>query len=495
MTLMMLVTDSCPPLRSRRVPLAACALALLTCCTVGPDYVTPEVDLPEDWRSTLGEEVEPGEFNLDDWWNVLDDPQLPGLVERAFAGNLTLKTALWRLEEAGARLAVATGQQWPDADARASTSRLKPSGNGLNAPPPGVAPFRVTRYQVGVDATWEMDVFGRVRRSIEAAQADYDGIVDDTRGVLTLLASGVTFAYGRARAFQGLHIRGARRAKRQQQTLELIRERAATEDLALELAMAERNLATTLARLPERWRDFESSVNALAVLLGERPGALQTEMAEGKPLPKPQRSIQIDAPANILHQRPDVRRAERRLAAETARIGVSTADLYPRFALFGGWSQEALQRGDLFDSESEGYGYGVGVRWHLFDGWRSENRVLVREARAEAALLAYEQAILSALLEVENALIAYEQETVRRDHLDDALEAAERAVEQAHERFAAGTVDFLNVLDAEREHFEVEQDWATSRGLVLRSLIRLFLALGGGWNDDYVFGEGQDSAE
>ena len=452
-----------------------------TGCLVGPDYNPPDVDVPTTWHQEVAAPVEVDEFSLAEWWFNFDDEKLPGLIERALAANNDLKVAATRIEAARAGLGLATSQFFPDVNAGGTVQRYRRSESSPGLPP-GFEPRVEELYDLNLNASWELDVFGRVRRSVEAAQADYEGIVDDFYGVRVALVAEVALAYGQVRQYQGL-LRRVRDGERDQaKTLEVARSRDAARGAPLDVAQAERNLAMTRAEIPLYERGIEVSANRLAVLLGRPPGELTAEMYPPRPLPSAVGDISIDQPASLLNRRPDVRAAERRLAAETARVGVATADLYPRFSMLGFFGNTTTQGGTLFNAEeSSGYSFGPAFRWNLFDGWRIQNRIRFQETRAQAALVQYEQSVLLALEEVEDNLAGYRTELARHDTLELALEAAQRTVDLVHEAYAADTADFQNVVDAERTLLEVNQEAAASRGRSLGFLVRLYKAVGGGW--------------
>jgi len=271
--------------------------------------------------------------------------------------------------------------------------------------------------------------------------------------------------------------------KSQKQVLELTRARL-KHGLATDLdaAQAERVLASSEAEVPPLRIELARSVNTMAVLLGRRPGALYDELSAPEDIPVPPAKVTVGVPADLLRQRPDIRRAERRLAAQTARIGVAAADLYPSFSLTGSFGLESIDTSDLFDAGSRVFTLGPGLRWNIFDGGRIRGQIKVQEALTEQALLAYEQSILNALNEVENALVAYLEQRIRFEALQRSVSASRRAVELATSLYKEGLVDFQNVLDAQRSLFDFENREAAARGGCAGNFVRLYKALGGGWD-------------
>jgi NodT family efflux transporter outer membrane factor (OMF) lipoprotein len=250
----------------------------------------------------------------------------------------------------------------------------------------------------------------------------------------------------------------------------------------LDVAQAERVLAGTEAEVPPLKIGLSQAVNALAVLLGQPPGQMHAELTVVKPIPLPPEKVTVGVPANLLRQRPDVRRAERQLAAQTARIGVVTADLYPSFSLAGTLGFESIDSGDLFDIDSRVGTFGPSLRWQIFSGGRIRQRIKAQDARTRQTLFGYEQSVLNALREVENALVAYVEDRSRLAALERSVTAARRSVKLATDLYKQGLVDFQQVLDAQRDQFSFENQFAAARGNSAANFVRLYAALGGGWD-------------
>ncbi|MDW7773618.1 MAG: efflux transporter outer membrane subunit [Desulfobulbaceae bacterium] len=454
-------------------------LALAGCAPVGPDYMPPEKNVPAAWHTELrqglsAENIDPGQ--LTGWWSILEDPVLSGLIEQAAANNLDMKQAVARVREARARRGISATALFPAVDAGGSASRSKGSENtGSGA----------TRsfYSVGFDAGWEVDIFGGVRRSVEAAEADLEAGRENLRDVLVSLTAEVALNY---LDLQTTHKRLAAAEKNlaiQQESYDFIdwRYQAGMSNV-LELQQARYNLENTRAQVPNLRSGIEEAKNRLAVLVGGFPGSVHELLAEPQQIPAIPPATAVGIPAETLLQRPDIRRAERNLAAQTARIGAATADLYPRFRLSGSIGLEALDSADLFTSGSDTWSIIPGFSWKIFDAGAIRRNIEVQSAVQEQFLLAYEAAILGALEEVENALTAYAEEQLRREHLAAAVDAARQAEELAGQQYEAGLVDFNTVLDAQRSLLSFEDQLAQSDGTVTANLVRLYKALGGGWN-------------
>lgn len=471
----------------KRVALAFVPIALLIlagCSAVGPDYVRPELAVPDTWNAAAVDGLDSGSANLQTWWTGLDDPVLTDLIERAEAANLDLRLATARIREARARLGIASGQKMPDLDASGSAGISEQSDVGPLEPLARLSPDgfdAVELYDVGFDASWEIDVFGRVRRSIESAGAAYEAAIEDYRDVMVTLFAEVARTYVEVRELQDRISYAEDNAAAQRASLGLTRDRfeaGATSEI--DVAQAESNLRNTEAAIPALQIALRFALNRLAVLLGETPGAVDAALGGPGDIPDPPADLVVDVPAELLRQRPDLRGAERRLAAQTARIGVATADLYPRFSLSGFFAVQAIDIGDLADGTT--WGISLPVRWNLFDGGRIRSAIQVEEAIAEQALIAYERSLLFALEDVENALTAYALERERRDSLAEAVVATQRTVELADIQYRAGLTDFQNVLDSQRFLAQQQDLFASSEGQLVQNLIALYKALGGGWD-------------
>jgi NodT family efflux transporter outer membrane factor (OMF) lipoprotein len=473
--------------RSRVVvsPLAVVGLVVLLtgCITAGPDYVEPELETPDAWHTAATEGLAEGEASLQTWWKVFENPQLDSLIERALESNLSLELALWRVEEARALRGVAAGARVPQVDFSGESSRSEPSDKGALgdlAPPGGFDAQNLHDYNIG--AVWELDLFGRIRRSVESADASLQASVEDYRDVLVSLLAEVALNYVDVRSLQERIQLANANVEAQLETLGLTQDRFKTGLVsALDVAQAESNLANTESLIPTLETQLQLALNRLAVLLGQAPGAVHAELEEVHPLPSEPQDVTVGLPANLLRQRPDVRRAERQLAAQTARVGVATADLYPTFSLGGFLGVQATSSGDLTSSDSLTWGVGLPIRWNLFAGGRIRSQIRAEEARTEQAMLAYELTVLFALEETEGAMVAYENEQIRRSLLARSVDATERSLELVLTQYRAGLTDFQNVLDTQRTLLNRQDDLAASRGQVVRNLIALYRSLGGGW--------------
>jgi outer membrane protein, multidrug efflux system len=448
------------------------------CMTVGPDYVPPEIPAPQKWTvlSSGSTTAEPRDSRaLATWWATLNDPMLSELIDHAVSNNPDLKKAQAAVREARALRGVSAADQYPSLEATSSVSRQRSSvatggGTAQNV------------YSAGLDATWELDIFGGKRRAVEAAQADLEASEADLNSVLISLAGEVALNYVDLRSYQAkLAIAEANRDA-QIETYQIAEWRhEAGLATQLDLEQAKMSLEQTRAQIPTLEAGLAAAKNRLSVLVGKHPGALEAELAETKPIPTAQLTIAVGIPADALRSRPDVQKAERQLAAQTARIGVATADLYPKLSLTGSIGLEALSPGKVFSAGNESYGLSLPISWNIFDAGRVRQNIKVQNALQEQALAHYEATILSALEEVENALIAYAKEQSRLQSLSAAEQAAQQAFELAKTRYTSGLTDFQVVLDSQRSLLTVQELRAISETQVAADLIRLYKAVGGGW--------------
>jgi NodT family efflux transporter outer membrane factor (OMF) lipoprotein len=470
---------------------------LLVGCTVGPDYEAPDYSVPDEWRAAVVEELEDENAPLEMWWTELQDTVLTDLIQRAELANLNLQAAVARVAEARARRGIAKGGFYPDIFLGGAYSYQKVSekgvegvaggggdgdgdGEGDGEASPVADPF--SSWVFGLDLTWELDLFGRVRRTVESATASLQASVEDYRDVLVTLYAETATAYVDVRTFQQRLSFARQNVQAQEESLELTRDRyLAGLTSVLDVAQAEQNLATTRSLIPTLQTGLEASLNRLAVLLAQTPGSLHEELGIARPIPEPTDAVAVGIPADLLRRRPDIRRAERELAAQTARIGVATADLYPSFSIGGSVGMEALDLTDLGSAGTGFFSIFPSFNWPIFSAGKIRNRIRVEEARTEQALIFYELTVLEALEEVQDAIVAYTQETARRDRLTEAVDASQRAVDLVRTQYLSGLTNFQNVLDTQRSLFNQQDLLAESEGFVVQNLILLNRSLGGGW--------------
>jgi len=459
----------------------ACIIATLIlsgCVTVGPDYFLPKARIPEKWHNELkgginGEARDPQ--GLAKWWITLNDPLLSGLIERAVVNNLDIKKVRAKIREQRARRNMSNAGLFPTIDSSGSFTRREGSeetgaGNITNF------------YSAGFDAGWELDLFGGIRRSVEASTADLQASREDLRDVLVSLLAEVALNYAEVRTFQARVEVAEKNLNVQDETYQLA-QFFYQAGLANEFAVhqAKYNLENTRSNIPTLRTGLEEAMNRLAALMGDNPGAVHAELKEQKPIPVSGPDLAVGIPADVLRQRPDIRRAERQLAAQTARVGVATAELYPKINLTGSIGFESLTLDNLITPGSRAYSFGPRITWPIFRAGSIRSNIEVQSALQEQYLIQYEAAVLNALEEVENALVAYMEEQNRRQSLSDAKRAASQTAAFAQDLYKAGLTDFTSVLDAQRSLLSFEDQFIQSEGKIISNLIRLYKALGGGW--------------
>ena len=463
---------------ARSIGIFAASALLVGCITVGPDYEPPEVVVDDEWHQALVDNMDTSAA-APDWWSSLQDPKLGELIERAQSGNLSLALAVARVDEAERFLGIARGERVPDVDAIGGVTRSK---SQLNVLPnvDSVDDFGDAR----AEATWELDFWGRVRRTIESSQANYEATVEAYRDTLVLLNAQVASNYVFLRTTQERLRLANENVTRQRETLRLTEARNRAQ-LApeLDVQQAKLNLASTEAAVPALEALILQTINNLSVLLGEQPGELVAELAPAQAIPNPPNVLAVGFPADAVRNRPDVRRAERNLAAQTARIGIATTALYPNFFLTGDFGYAGVG-GDYFDSNNETWSLGPVFSWNLFDGGRVRNSIGVEEARTEQALAIYEASVLEALRDTENSLVAYATEQRRLQALGRSVDAASASADLVRTLYRSGLTRFENVLLTERSLFAQQDLQAISRGDVVQNVISVYRAIGGGWSTE-----------
>ena len=456
-------------------------LVTVPACTVGPDYTRPGTAIADHW-SAPSDQISPGEpVSLARWWEAFDDPVLTDLIERAALANKDVRRAVARIDEARALAGVARGAGYPQIDALAKYDRSRPSENTAGAPANAQGE---DNYAVGVDASWEIDIFGRIRRSVEAANADWDASIEDYRAVSVALFAEVARTYFEQRTLRARLDVARRNVTIQSDSLELARARFEAELVSeLDVTQARALLAQTQSTIPALEEAVARATNRLSVLLGEQPGSLTTLLAVSTSVPAAPERILISTPADVIRQRPDIRRAERELAAQTARIGVAEADLYPRLSMTGSFAFASENFGsDLFTSDARTFSVGPRVLVPIFNAGRLRSLVDAEEAKARQALLAYEQTVLTGIEEAENAIEGVVRERERTVLLGRSVDAAAESTALSDELYRTGLSDYQRVLDAQRALFASEDALITSKGRQAINVAELYRAFGGGWH-------------
>ncbi|MEI6892576.1 MAG: efflux transporter outer membrane subunit [Pontiella sp.] len=447
--------------------------------SVGPDYVEPELEIPDAWHEAVQDEFKSGEPDLQTWWTVFNDPTLNMLIERASTNNLDLKTAVARIEQSASLLGVSASQWWPELSAGGSASTYKITQANTYG---GAIDREGELYDVGISMAWELDLWGRIRRSVESADASLQASVENYRDILVVLYSDIALNYINVRTLQERIHYAENNLEAQNETLTLTKNRFDSGLVpALDVSQSQLNHSRTQSVIPPLKLELVEAINRLSVLMGEMPYALYKELEEIKPIPTVSGDLIVGVPADLLRQRPDIRRAERELASQHALIGATKAELYPTLSLPGSLAVQT-SGSDLFTGDNLYYSFAPQLRWNLFNGKRIRSQVNAEEAGTKAALYTYEQALLLALEEVEYQMAAYANETDRAGFLDVAAASAERSVELVTELYTSGLTDFQNVLNMEQALLDQQDQLALSKGLISAHLVGVYKALGGGWD-------------
>jgi outer membrane protein, multidrug efflux system len=464
-----------------KMVITAMCLALLTGCAIGPNYRQPNVSTPPSWTSPLADGETNSPAHMVAWWKNFSDTNLDQLMAAAVQSNLTLRVAEAHVLEARASEGVVAGGLWPSVGSSVAYSRNRWGKNSFPPLPPSTV-LDYNLYNAGFDAAWELDIFGGTRRAVEAANAEIGAAEYNQRDVMVSLLAEVARNYITARGYQQRLTITRNNILVQQEILDLTSNRfqnGLSSDLDVQQATAV--LTSTEAQVPTLETGFRRMAYDLAVLLGQPPGALLEEISTQKPIPLTPPMVPVGLPSDLLQRRPDVQRAERELAASTARIGVAKADYFPKFSLTGFAALESISASDWFDYDSRAWSAGPTVQWELFEAGRIRANVRVQNARQEQSLDAYQQTVLVALKETESALTAYAREEVRRKLLSQSVEANQQALELSTQLYKSGLSDFIRVLDSERSLYAAQDALVQSDQTVSLNLVQLYKALGGGW--------------
>ena len=464
-------------------------LGIATGCRVGPDFCAPPpACVQPSFRETGDPAVQFGQRDLAGWWTAFDDPALDALIERAVSNNLDLREAALRIFEARAQRCIVRADLRPQIaqDASYAYTKMAQSGGMFSMLGGGASgagqSSAFDQWSFGLNGTWEIDVFGRLCRLVEAADADIAASVDDYYDTLVILLADVATNYVDARSFQRRLEISRENLETQRRTLELTEKRFKAElSPELDVAQARSNMESTAAGIPSLEIGYQQSVNRLSVLVGCPPGELDQLMSEVRPIPSPPTEIAIGIPADLLRRRPDIRRAESEVAGQTARIGAALGEMYPKFSILGSFSLDAQDFSKLFNADAIGASVGPQMQWNVLNFGRLRCNVYVQEARQGQYAVRYQNAVLLAAEEVDNALVSYVREKQRRQHLAAQVDANKRAVVLSQQRYIGGDVDFQRVLDSQRSLLTSEDQLASSEATVTASLIQLYRALGGGW--------------
>ncbi|RVB16934.1 efflux transporter outer membrane subunit [Mesorhizobium sp. M7A.F.Ca.CA.004.06.2.1] len=461
---------------ARRLLAPMITAVLLAGCVVGPDYQTPILAMPASWSGH--KPTKPAQpAQLSKWWLRLRDPELNTLVEEAVAGNLDVATAKAKIREARASYRQSAGTLLPSVDGSGSATRNK------SAETTSGSDATYSEYQAGFDASWELDLFGANRRGVEAARYGLDASQEELRSTLLTLVGDVASYYTQARGYQARIALARRSAASQRQTAELTRTMAqAGTATAADVAKAMGQAASTEAAVPTLEASYAQAVHRLAVLAGRPPASLSERLKRVAPIPAPRLPMPTGIPADLLLSRPDLRMAERQYAQYTAKIGQAEAARYPSVSLTGDISTAALKLGDLGKNSSIGWSFGPTLSVPLFNAGQLQAAVEVAKAQRDQYFIAYRSSVLTALEDVENALVLLSQERIRIGKLASSAKSYGDAARLEGTLYKAGETSLLDVLDAQRSLYSAEDSLLQSRVLLATNYIALNKALGGGWD-------------
>jgi multidrug efflux system outer membrane protein len=460
-------------------------LAISLClagCAVGPNYKQPETPVDTQFANSGAASYSPDEIQAQ-FWTAFNEPLLTKLVDQALATNKDLEIARANLRASRAARGLTQFDLFPSVTAGGSRLKVRQSEHQLPGVPEDQREF--DDVDAGFDASWEIDLFGRVRRGVEAARAEEQAAVSQVRDAQVTVTAEVARNYFVLRGLQDQLGVAIRNSENQRQTLSLTEARLdAGRGTELDTSRATAQLQTTLASIPPLRSSIAATIYRLGVLTGQQPNALTADLEPVQPAPVLPQLTAIGTPEALLRRRPDVRIAERQLASATARIGIAVGDLFPRVSFIGSAGYNSGNTGDLGNSASRTFTYGPTISWAALDLGRVRSRIGIANAQADAALAAYQSTVLLVLEETEGALINYGFAQSRRETLEQAAAASSKAASLARQRFEGGLTDFLNVLDAERDALSAQDSLAQSRTQAATSLIAVYKALGGGWRPE-----------
>jgi multidrug efflux system outer membrane protein len=452
-------------------------------CVVGPQYHAPKVQVPGQWTglASAGNAsiVTSGVASVAEWWKSFQDPVLDSLISRAVQSNLGLQQAHSRILQARALRKIAGAGLQPSVNASASNTTSGSTGSTSTI---GSGSSTRNLFQAGLDAAWEMDFFGGVRRGIEATDANLQAAVEDSRDVMVTLTAEVALDYIQLRGYQQEIAIAQKNLEDQRETAEITRKRFGVGFASgLDVANAEAQVATTQSQIPLLETSAQQTIYALSVLLGLEPSSLRAELFPAGSIPPTPPAVPAGLPYDLLERRPDILRAEAQFHAAVAQVGVATADLFPKFNLTGSGGMQNLTQGSLGNTASVIWSLGPSVTFPIYNAGKIRANIKVQQEAAQQALLAYRQAVLTALQDVESALIAYAKDQQHRAALDNAVKSNETAVDLSLKLYTAGEIEFLNLLTTQRNLYTSEDALVQADRAIDADLIALYKALGGGW--------------
>ncbi|MBL4743930.1 MAG: efflux transporter outer membrane subunit [Cycloclasticus sp.] len=470
-----------------RLLAASCVIGVISGCQMlGPDFMRPDAPISEQWSEAIDNKTTAENVDYEQWWRIFNDDVLNSLIDTARKQNLPLQIAGIRIIEARARLGIAVGNSYPQQQqVRAGISHV-----GLSDNQPNISSGADTSYidsNFGVDIGWEMDLWGRFQRGIEAAEADMQVSMANYDDVMVSLTASVASAYTQIRTFEQRLLIAKSNVEIQQDSLKIAKIRfqngVTTE---LDVHQAHALLLNTQASIPALEIGLKQSKHALSTLLGMLPGSLEKALGGKGSIPNAQADVAIGIPAELLRRRPDIRRAELQTAAQSARIGIAEAELYPHFSLIGSIGLRSSDTfdsnlGDLFHTDSLETFVGPSLSWNILNYGRIKNNVRVQDARLQQLIVAYQNTVLEASREVEDALVGFIRAQEQVIYLGESVDVAKKSVDLALVQYRDGAADYQRVLDTQKVLVGQQDVFTTRRGDVAVSLITLYKALGGGW--------------
>ena len=473
-------------MKMRRSVWVLSVVLLAGCTTLGPDFAEPEAEVSPTWNESEDEQINTETAENKTWWLVFEDPVLNELVSIAYQQNLPLQIAGLRILEARAQLGIAVGNQYPQQQqGRGDAIYLDQTKNQGFVLPGADTTF--WNYSLDFDAAWELDFWGKFRRGVESADAGFLASIADYDDALVTLTAEVARAYATLRTFEERLKISLENVAIQERSVEIAEARfrfgATTE---LDTQQAQTLLFSTLASVPDLQASIRQTRNAIAVLLGITPDQVDAIIGEASNIPMVPEAVTVGIPAELLRRRPDIRRAELDAASQSALIGVAQTNLYPSFVLVGtigvaASNSRQSNSSNLFESDSVFFQGGPAFNWNLFNYGRIKNEVRVQDARFQQLLVNYQDTVLRALQEAEDAMTGFIQTREQVGYLKNGVSAAQRAVDIALLQYQEGAADYTRVLNTQESLFREQEREVTARGILVGNLIQLYKALGGGW--------------
>ncbi|ADB15952.1 RND efflux system, outer membrane lipoprotein, NodT family [Pirellula staleyi DSM 6068] len=456
---------------------------------VGPNYAKPAAPVSNDWIDSYNPKVQRGEMLSADWWKVFNDKRLDAVIEIAYQQNISIREAGFRIAESQAMRSAVAGNLWPQSQQltgdyarlqRSQQTATFPQGGAL---PPGLLVTNYDNWSLGGAIGWELDFWGRYRRSIEAADANLDASIEAYDDALVLLIAETASAYIDYRTFEQRIDYALTNIQQQKRSADIrvARKKAEAINSEIDAPQSLANLTRTEAAVHLLELAKRQTQNRLAVLLGMPPHDLSYILGPSRGVPKVGDTVTLDVPASLLRRRPDVRRAERLVAAQSEQIGIAQTDLYPTISINGALTMEASQFPNLFAPNAWQGSVGPGFRWNVLNYGRLRNLVSVQDAILEQRIAAYQQTVLVANEEAENAIVSFLRYQMQRDKLEESVGYAQEAVRVVNQKEDKGQVDYTQVFDLETLLVQQQDEYATSQGNVAKSMVQIYKAMGGGW--------------